>query len=403
MSQIRGMSPPPPNALSHEVHCMATLKLGLLPRLKKITDEPKEVTYFDKRLPFPAAQEAFFVQMLRLERRRTERSGRPFLLMLIEGGREPREARGLLFFRVANAIASSTRETDILGWYKQDVTLGLLMPEINCTDMTALALLTEKISLTIQRAVGAEVYSRLKITYRIFPQDFVKDSITEPDALLFPDLAGQHDKNRHGLALKRVLDIIGSLFALILFAPVFIVLAILVKASSKGPILFSQKRLGQYGKEFKFLKFRTMHANNDPRIHQEYVAKLIAGNGDFKQNGTFKLTNDPRITPLGRFLRKSSLDELPQLINVFVGQMSLVGPRPPLPYEYEKYQTWHCRRVMELKPGMTGLWQVEGRSRTTFDEMVRMDLRYASNRSLWLDVKILLQTPRAVLSGRGAC
>jgi lipopolysaccharide/colanic/teichoic acid biosynthesis glycosyltransferase len=188
------------------------------------------------------------------------------------------------------------------------------------------------------------------------------------------------------------------------FLPIFGIIALLIKITSKGPVLFCQKRLGQYGKEFKFLKFRTMYPNNDSRIHQEYVAKLIAGNGDFKQaNGTYKLTNDPRITPLGRFLRKSSLDELPQFINVLRGDMSLVGPRPPLAYEYERYQAWHRRRVTELKPGMTGLWQIEGRSRTTFDEMVRMDLRYASSVSLWLDLKILLLTPKAVISGRGAC
>jgi lipopolysaccharide/colanic/teichoic acid biosynthesis glycosyltransferase len=115
------------------------------------------------------------------------------------------------------------------------------------------------------------------------------------------------------------------------------------------------------------------------------------------------LTNDPRITPLGRFLRRTSLDELPQFFNVLLNDMSLVGPRPPLAYEYEKYSTWHKRRVLELKPGMTGLWQVEGRSHTTFDDMVRMDIRYSRARNLWLDLKIMIQTPAAMISGRGAC
>jgi lipopolysaccharide/colanic/teichoic acid biosynthesis glycosyltransferase len=116
----------------------------------------------------------------------------------------------------------------------------------------------------------------------------------------------------------------------------------------------------------------------------------------------FKMKEDPRITPLGRFLRRYSIDELPQLINVLRGDMSLVGPRPPLHYEVEQYQRWHCRRVLEAKPGLTGLWQVAGRSRTTFDEMVRLDLRYARTRSLWTDVKILLATPAAVIVGKGA-
>ena len=114
------------------------------------------------------------------------------------------------------------------------------------------------------------------------------------------------------------------------------------------------------------------------------------------------MTNDPRVTPLGRFLRKTSLDELPQFINVLKGDMSLVGPRPPIPYEFENYDTWHRRRVLEAKPGITGLWQVMGRSRTTFDEMVRLDLQYIRDQSFWLDLKILVKTPVAVLSGSGA-
>jgi lipopolysaccharide/colanic/teichoic acid biosynthesis glycosyltransferase len=147
-----------------------------------------------------------------------------------------------------------------------------------------------------------------------------------------------------------------------------------------------------------------MFVDNDSEIHREYVAKLIAGGADLGQEkGIYKLINDPRVTNLGRFLRKTSLDELPQFVNVLKNDMSLVGPRPPLPYEYERYKTWHKRRVLELKPGLTGLWQVEGRSRTTFDEMVRMDIKYASMNSLWVDLKILLQTPAAMFSGRGAC
>jgi lipopolysaccharide/colanic/teichoic acid biosynthesis glycosyltransferase len=133
------------------------------------------------------------------------------------------------------------------------------------------------------------------------------------------------------------------------------------------------------------------------------VARLIAGDHGAGQGcAVYKLQNDPRVTPLGRFLRKTSLDELPQFFNVLRNEMSLVGPRPPLPYEYERYQVWHRRRVLEMKPGLTGLWQVEGRSRTTFEEMVRIDLRYAGCRSIWMDLKILLLTPGAVLSGRGA-
>jgi len=159
-------------------------------------------------------------------------------------------------------------------------------------------------------------------------------------------------------------------------------------------------------KPFTMLKFRTMYLNADHRPHHEFVSRFIKASGQVHEPGKhrfFKLTNDPRVTPVGRVLRKTSLDELPQLWNVLRGDMSLVGPRPPLPYELEQYKPWHRRRVLEAKPGITGLWQVAGRSRMTFDEMVRLDLRYARTRSLWNDLKILLATPAAVISGKGAC
>jgi lipopolysaccharide/colanic/teichoic acid biosynthesis glycosyltransferase len=189
--------------------------------------------------------------------------------------------------------------------------------------------------------------------------------------------------------------------ALLLLSPVFFSIAALIKATSKGPVFFKQRRIGQAGKEFTFLKFRSMHVNNDPAIHQEYVRKLISQELT-EADGTYKIKNDPRVTAIGRLLRKSSLDELPQFINVLKGDMSLVGPRPPIPYEFENYSLWHRRRILEAKPGLTGVWQVSGRSRTTFDEMVRMDLRYIREQCLWLDVKILFKTPLAVLKGDGA-
>jgi lipopolysaccharide/colanic/teichoic acid biosynthesis glycosyltransferase len=195
----------------------------------------------------------------------------------------------------------------------------------------------------------------------------------------------------------------------VLLAPIFLIVAALVKLTSPGPVFFRQVRVGEKAKPFTMLKFRSMRTNASATIHQDYVTSFIKGGGQPASTGNadgtpvFKLTNDPRITPVGGFLRKSSLDELPQLWNVFCGSMSLVGPRPPLQYEVDQYKAWHCRRVLEAKPGITGLWQVEGRSRTTFDEMVRLDLRYARNCSLWNDVKILLATPGAVIAGKGAC
>jgi lipopolysaccharide/colanic/teichoic acid biosynthesis glycosyltransferase len=189
--------------------------------------------------------------------------------------------------------------------------------------------------------------------------------------------------------------------AIVLFSPALLLIGGLVKLTSKGPVLFRQRRVGHAGREFTFLKFRSMFVNSDPAIHQEYVRKLISQQLT-EANGTYKIMNDPRVTLVGRFLRKTSLDELPQFFNVLKGEMSLVGPRPPIPYELEKYSSWHRRRVFEAKPGITGIWQVYGRSRTTFDEMVRMDLRYVREQSLWLDIKLLFKTPLAVMRGKGA-
>jgi lipopolysaccharide/colanic/teichoic acid biosynthesis glycosyltransferase len=188
---------------------------------------------------------------------------------------------------------------------------------------------------------------------------------------------------------------------------VFAILAVLIKLTSKGPVFFRQQRLGQFQVPFVFLKFRSMHVATGAEIHREYVKSFIAGRAEPNaSNGrhrrVYKLTNDPRVTWIGKFMRRTSLDEIPQFWNVLMGHMSLVGPRPPIGYEIEAYDVWHRRRLLEAKPGITGLWQVHGRSRTTFDDMVRLDLRYSRMCSPISDLKILLQTPRAVFSGDGA-
>ena len=164
---------------------------------------------------------------------------------------------------------------------------------------------------------------------------------------------------------------------------------------------------GYQGKKFPFLKFRSMHTDNNESLHREYVKKLIKGDHDEVNMGSedqpcYKIKNDPRVTPLGKILRKSSMDELPQFFNVLMGQMSLVGPRPPIPYELDNYQNWHMKRILNVKPGITGLWQINGRSLTTFDEMVRMDLQYTKNWNLWLDAKIIFSTFKVVFTGMGA-
>ena len=347
--------------------------------------------------------EPAFIRMLRLERRRTERSGRAFMFVLISCEEFRSKGDGILLDRVIAALSGATRETDILGWYESGITLGILMTEIEKPNPITVDAITQKIRRTVQNEVAIEEFRSISFQFRLFPQEVEMSSSNDDNHVHYPDITRPNrSKQKWGPVLKRSVDIIGSLTALLLLMPMFLIVGVLVKLTSRGPILFCQKRVGRYGKEFTFYKFRTMSTDNDPRIHQEYVAKLIAGDVS-RSTGVYKLVNDPRITPLGRFLRKSSLDELPQFFNVLKNDMSLVGPRPPLPYEFERYRTWHKRRVLELKPGLTGPWQVEGRSRTTFDEMVRMDLRYAIQQSFWFDLKILLLTPSAMFSGRGAC
>ena len=204
--------------------------------------------------------------------------------------------------------------------------------------------------------------------------------------------------------VKRTSDIVIALLALVLLLPVWLIVALLIKLDSRGPVFFKQERVGMDGRVFLVYKFRTMYLNSDHRVHQEYQRKFIAGDaaanlGDDKRPA-YKLSSDPRITRVGRWLRRSSLDEVPQLFNVLMGDMSVVGPRPPITYEVEAYAPGHRRRL-DMKPGLTGLWQVSGRNRLPFDEMVRLDLFYIENWSLLLDLKIILRTVLVILRGDG--
>lgn len=193
---------------------------------------------------------------------------------------------------------------------------------------------------------------------------------------------------------KRLFDITVTLFGILLVSPLLILVSVLIILDSPGPIFFKQKRIGEKGQAFYMYKFRTMVVNAEELL-KELKAKNEA------QGNMFKMKNDPRVTRVGRFLRKSSIDELPQLLNVLIGNMSLVGPRPPLPREVEQYSQWDMLRL-EGKPGITGLWQVSGRSEIGFDDMVMLDLKYLENRSFWLDIKLLALTIPAVLKGEGA-
>lgn len=353
--------------------------------------------------------ESVFQSMLTLERRRAERSRKPFILMLLDAMHEEGPAASLLASAV-KVVEKNSRETDVVGWYKNGVILGVIFTEVS-TDGKELVTETirSKILAGLEKAVGPEQSTKIAISFHIFPDQWDREQKDwTADQKLYPDLNHKTHRKRLPMTIKRVMDFTVSSLILLTISPILAVIAAIIKLTSKGPVIFRQERLGQSGARFNCLKFRTMYVNNDPKIHQEYIAQFITGKEGAaaqQENGKkpiYKITNDPRVTPIGRFLRKTSLDELPQFWNVLRGEMSLVGPRPPVPYEFEIYDTWHRRRVLELKPGITGLWQVSGRSSTTFDDMVRLDIRYCRSWSLWLDIKILLATPSAIFTGQGA-
>jgi exopolysaccharide biosynthesis polyprenyl glycosylphosphotransferase len=351
----------------------------------------------------------YFHQVLYLERKRRERSRRPMYLLLIDIMRIPEKEQDAAVRTIAPLLVSLTREIDLKGWYSEGRVIGVIFTEVNAFDSEKML---HKIKDGLLRGLPQIQAEKLRFTLHKYPQQQKNDrEEVAVNPVLYPEVNKKYGAHKGAFLVKRVLDIVGSIVGLILFSPIFLASALLVKLTSPGPVLFRQERMGLYGKKFTFLKFRTMQVNNDPRVHEEYVKKLIAGavdgctddgNGEVGRKPVFKITNDKRVTPVGRILRKTSLDELPQFINVLLGDMSLVGPRPPIPYEVQNYDIWHRCRVVEVKPGITGLWQVKGRSTTSFDEMVRLDIKYSREWSIWLDLKILAMTPWAVFKGKGA-
>lgn len=356
--------------------------------------------------------QANFRRMLCRERKRSERSRKHLLLMLIDGKATDNLKEEVAFLhQVAACLNDSMRETDLAGWFEDDSVFGVIFTELGQTDIKlAMNVIQTKVTTCLQRSFTAGQLNKILVSFYAFPDGWEGNGNGQGHSVnpaLYPDLFETEKKKKVSLGIKRAMDIVGGSAALVAASPLFLGLAIAVKFSSRGPIFFRQERVGQYGVRFKFLKFRSMKVSNNAEIHKDYVKKFIAGKagaptGNGEANNVFKITNDPRVTWLGRIMRRASLDELPQFWNVLRGEMSLVGPRPPIPYEIESYDVWHRRRLLEVKPGITGLWQVHGRSKTTFDEMVRLDIQYSRTWTPLLDAKILLKTPRAVISGDGA-
>jgi lipopolysaccharide/colanic/teichoic acid biosynthesis glycosyltransferase len=357
-----------------------------------------------------ALDEESFKRIIAIERKRTERSKSPFVLMLLETANHQGSERDRAALDcVLTALLASSRDTDVVGWYKDGNTVGAMFTGLIVDDKNSiLNTILTRVSSTLREELTFDQFNQVSISLHFFPDDWDNEDPGRPsNPALYPDLLSNDKGKRPLLIVKRAIDVAGSATLALICSPLFLVIALVIKATSKGPVLFRQQRVGQYGQSFTFLKFRSMYVDNDHGVHKEYVTKLISSReGTEQSNGAgqkvYKLTNDKRVTRIGAFLRRTSLDELPQFLNVLKGDMSLVGPRPPIPYELAAYQTWHRRRLLEVKPGITGLWQVTGRSSVNFDEMVRLDLRYATYWSPWLDLKILMRTPLAVIRGSGA-
>lgn len=363
------------------------------------------------REPFDGfLSERDFQHSLSLEVKRAERSHKSLLLMLLDTRKLLESAAyRVVLSNILSTLSSFTRETDMRGWYQEGSVIGIVFTEIDTSEkMLAEKAVHERITERLGASLSDSYSKQIAITLRFLPESWTSGTEVDSgngDPHLGPLTAP--DSKKASRLLKRVIDVVGSLSAVVVLSPIFAAVAVLIKLTSEGPVFFRQRRVGWQGRPFECLKFRSMHVANDASVHREFVRKLIAGkmtcNSDNgKALAEFKLKDDPRVTALGRVLRKTSLDEIPQFWNVLKGEMSLVGPRPAIPYEIAYYDTWHRRRVLNVKPGITGLWQVCGRSRTTFDEMVRLDIRYATSWSIWLDLKILIRTPGVVLSGNGA-
>lgn len=369
----------------------------------KRMDETDTYTLF--RRNYMLYPEGYFRGMLIMERKRSERSKDPFMLMLLDIKNLIRRRsfkwsmKKVIIKKITVALCGCSREIDIKGWYKKNRVIGILFTELNSVQKETII---EKIKESLENTLNFRQMKKISIKWFNFPEVNEEDIKNNPEIneTLYNNNSTLNLGEKASKISKRVVDIVGSTLGIILCLPLFLVIPIVIKLTSKGPAIFVQKRVGLYGREFTFYKFRSMYFNNNKSIHENFAKEFIKSR-PHRFYG-FKMRNDPRITKIGKFLRKTSLDEIPQFFNVLKGDMSLVGPRPPIPYEVKEYDLWHKCRVREAKPGITGLWQIYGRSRCDFDNMVRMDMQYIKRWTLLTDIKLIIRTPWALLSAKGA-
>ena len=332
---------------------------------------------------------AEFAVAVEHEKRRSERSGEP-LSMLLCGLDAKLSRHPGLTQHVLDTLSAARRNTDLLGC------LGAGRFALLCPNTGDAVLPRFRRVMTESAGIGP-----LSLEVVTYPDD-----LFEVFATTAPAADGNAPKEAHAFAggsrgypLKRFVDVSGALLGIALLWPLMLLVWAAVRLTSSGPAIFRQKRLGRGGVPFTFYKFRSMRTGASEALHRDFVSDFIRRQGD---TVACKIKGDPRVTGCGRFLRKTSIDELPQLFNVLKGDMSLVGPRPPIAYEAANYQPWHLRRILEVKPGITGLWQVKGRSKVSFDDMVRMDIQYVRCCCLTYDLRILLKTVLVVLRCDGA-
>ncbi len=368
-----------------------------------------------------------FAAALERERARADRNGHQIAVALIPAC----AAGGERTSHLLEVLRDRLRVTDEAGWY-DETQVGVLMPYTSCrgawhmlADLSRL--MPSEFSLSdcrvylypCERPPGGNGQRRPEsICSTGCLEPLAQSPAAPPVAAECPGMSVAHAsavgagptpepvcvyplEDRPGAdpsAWQRGLDIVCSGLGLIVLAPVFLLTALLIRLVSSGPVFFKQERIGRGGKPFVLWKFRTMVANADSSVHRRHVAEQIRGGADRRRAARpmTKLDHDPRVIPCGGILRGTCIDELPQLINVLRGEMSLVGPRPPIPYEVSEYLRWQKRRL-DAVPGLTGLWQVSGKNRLTFDEMVRLDIRYSRRKSFWMNIKIILRTPGVIL------
>lgn len=348
-----------------------------------------------------------FSAILERERERSDRSGQGFSLAVFEYGTENGHA-DLMRILIHRILSRKVRAIDEVGWFKEGSVATLLA----CTSSEGAWKFAKDVVNGLPEGSDVPICKVLTYPSTWNPKsngggngrrDGNKEEILKSDSRhgVRPisernQVEDERLENVMGRPIplwKRFLDILGAVVGLVLFSPLFLIIAAFIKVVSPGPVFYRQERIGHLGRRFVFWKFRTMHVNNDATEHKQYLSSLIGGDAPMAKLDDGR---DPRIIPFGRLLRNTCLDEMPQLYNVLLGNMSLVGPRPCLPYEAEEYLQWHARRF-DIVPGMTGLWQVSGKNRLTFKEMIRLDIRYSRFMSPWLDAKILFFTGPAIL------